>query len=63
MRAWLFAWLVLGLLPGWAAGDLRLLTEEAPPTSFMRDGQPDGYAVEVVHELIRRTGWSASVGL
>lgn len=63
MRAWLFAWLVVGLLPGWAAGELRLLTEEAPPTSFMRDGQPDGYAVEVVHELIRRTGSSASVEL
>ena len=63
MRAWLFIWLVLGLLPGWAAAELRLLTEEAPPTSFLHDGEPDGYAVEVVHELIRRTGSSASVEL
>jgi polar amino acid transport system substrate-binding protein len=63
MRAWLFAWLVLGLLPGWAAGELRLLTEEAPPTSFLHDGEPDGYAVEVVRELMRRTGTRASIEL
>ena len=64
-------------MPSWRAGllallllqpldclaELRLLTEQAPPTSFLRDGQPDGYSVEVVRELIRRTGSQASIEL
>ncbi len=61
MRSRLIAWLVLALLPLVAAGELRLLTEQAPPTSFLRDGQPDGYAVEVVRELVRRTGSPAQI--
>lgn len=64
MRAWIAG---LALLLLWQsplrADELLLLTEEAPPTSFLRDGQPDGYAVEVVRELIRRTGSRAHVEL
>ncbi|WP_252274216.1 substrate-binding periplasmic protein [Pseudomonas subflava] len=63
MRARSIAWLMLALLPGVAAGELRLLTEQAPPTSFLRDGEPDGYAVEVVRELVRRTDSEADVEL
>lgn len=55
--------LCCALLPSLAAAELRLLTEEAPPTSFLRDGQPDGYSVELVRELIRRTGSQASIKL
>lgn len=51
--------LLIGLLlclagPGHA--ELQLLTEEAPPTSFSRDGELNGLAVEVVRALIERTG-------
>lgn len=63
MRAWLLLWLLFGLSPALAAGELRLFTEEAPPTSFLRDGRPDGYAVELVKELLRRTGSVASIEL
>lgn len=64
MRTWGWVWLFFcGLLPALAVAELRLLTEEAPPTSFLRDGQPDGYAVEVVRELISRTGDSADIEL
>lgn len=63
---WARVWLGLlcgVLLSGPAAAELRLMTEQAPPTSFLRDGQPDGYAVEVVRELIRRTGDDAEIEL
>ncbi|WP_220811040.1 substrate-binding periplasmic protein [Pseudomonas paralcaligenes] len=63
MPARLFAWLMLALLPGLAVGELRLYTEEAPPTSFLRDGEPDGYAVDLVRELSRRTGSDAHIEL
>lgn len=53
--------LVLLLQPLVCVAELRLLTEEAPPTSFLNDGQPDGYSVEVVRELMRRTGSQASI--
>lgn len=39
-----------------AGAELHLLTEEAPPTSFSRDGELHGLAVEVVRALIERTG-------
>jgi len=55
--------LLLLLQPMVCLAELRLLTEEAPPTSFLRDGQPEGYAVEVVRELIRRTGSQARIEL
>ena len=64
MRRLVRFWLMYcALLPVLAAAELRLLTEEAPPTSFLRDGQPDGYSVEVVRELIRRTGSQATIEL
>lgn len=64
MRAGLLAGLLtMLLLPGLAAADLRLLTEQAPPTSYLRDGKPDGYSVAVVEELIRRTGQAARIEL
>jgi polar amino acid transport system substrate-binding protein len=64
MRAWLLVGLLCcGLLPGLARAELRLLTEQAPPTSFLRDGQAEGYAVEVVRELVRRTGDHAEIEL
>ena len=55
--------LLLLLQPMVCLAELRLLTEQAPPTSFLRDGQPEGYAVEVVRELIRRTGSQARIEL
>ena len=56
--------LVLLLSAGAAqAAELQLLTEEAPPTSFSRDGELDGFAVEVVRALIARTGDKASIEL
>lgn len=45
------------------AGPLRLYTEEYPPLNFSRDGKPVGLSVEVVEELIRRTGDAASINL
>ncbi|MDX5372119.1 MAG: transporter substrate-binding domain-containing protein [Pseudomonadaceae bacterium] len=60
VRVWVFC---CALLPLLAAAELRLLTEQAPPTSFLRDGQPDGYSVEVVRELIRRTDSQARIEL
>jgi len=60
VRVWIFCCVLWPLL---AVAELRLLTEQAPPTSFLRDGQPDGYSVEVVRELIRRTGSQASIEL
>lgn len=64
MRAWLLVGLLLSeLLSSPAAADLLLLTEEAPPTSYLTDGKPDGYSVAVVEELIRRTGQPARIEL
>jgi polar amino acid transport system substrate-binding protein len=49
------------LLAGPALADLQLLTEEAPPTSFMQDGELRGMAVEIVQALIVRTGDAAQI--
>lgn len=46
----------LMLLGSPAFSQLRLLTEDTPPMSFMRDGEPSGLAVEVVRALMARTG-------
>ena len=54
-RCALMIWLLL-CLAGPACAELQLLTEEAPPTSFSRDGELHGLAVEVVRALIERTG-------
>jgi len=50
--------LVIALASGLAAhgAGLRLLTEEAPPNNYIKDGKLTGLAVEVVQEIMRRTG-------
>ena len=59
----LLRWLsvVLVVLCAPAAAQLRLLTEEAPPMSFTRDGEPSGFSVEVVRALLARTGDSGQI--
>ena len=46
-----------------AQAQLRLLTEDAPPMSFMREGEPSGFSVEVVRALLARTGDSGQIEL
>lgn len=46
-----------------AEAQLRLLTEDAPPMSFIRDGEPRGFAIEVVRALLARTGDSGQIEL
>ncbi|WP_159970674.1 transporter substrate-binding domain-containing protein [Pseudomonas sp. 8Z] len=45
------------------ADALRLLTEDAAPLSFRRDGQLEGLSVAVVRALIARTGDDARIEL
>lgn len=40
---------------------LRILTEPGPPTAFMQDGELRGFGVDVVRELIARTGADAQI--
>jgi len=56
-------WLCFALLALCApvAAELRLLTEEVPPMSFTRDGEPSGFSVEVVRALLARTGDSGKI--
>lgn len=44
-----------------AAAELRLYTEENRPFSYMQAGKLDGMAVQVVEELLRRTGQPAQI--
>ncbi len=44
-----------------AHAELRILTEPGPPTAFMQDGQLRGFGVDVVRELIERTGAHAQI--
>ncbi|MWV14467.1 transporter substrate-binding domain-containing protein [Pseudomonas sp. L-22-4S-12] len=46
-----------------AAAPLQLYTEEYPPLNFSRDGQPTGLGVEVVQEILRRTGQQARISI
>ncbi|WP_232219857.1 ABC transporter substrate-binding protein [Pseudogulbenkiania sp. MAI-1] len=47
-----------------AAPKLALYTEEWPPMTFTSGkGTPDGMAVEVVNEILRRTGQSSSIAV
>lgn len=55
-------WL-LSCLARTAFAELYLLTEEAPPTSFSRDGELHGLAIDVVRALIERTGDPAKIEL
>ncbi|WP_167142946.1 transporter substrate-binding domain-containing protein [Pseudomonas sp. OTU750018] len=43
------------------AAKLQLYTEEYRPLSYFDDGKLTGMAVEVVEQLIQRTGASASI--
>jgi polar amino acid transport system substrate-binding protein len=58
----LMIWLLL-CLAGPARAELHLLTEEAPPTSFNRDGELRGLSIEVVRALIERTGDAGKIEL
>jgi polar amino acid transport system substrate-binding protein len=46
---------------GARAGQWRVLTEENPPFNGLRDGQPHGFAVDVVREILQRLGRSESI--
>lgn len=46
-----------------AHGDVRMLTEPAPPTAFEQDGKLQGLGVELVRALIERTGTPADIQL
>ncbi|WP_235983329.1 substrate-binding periplasmic protein [Aquipseudomonas guryensis] len=46
---------------GLAAEPLQLYTEEYPPLNFSQAGKPAGLGVEVVEEILRRTGQQASI--
>ena len=46
IKQWLCVLLVVLCAP--VEAQLRLLTEDAPPMSFLREGEPGGLAVEVV---------------
>lgn len=53
----LTAALLVMLLPGkLPAQTLRVLTEELPPLNFTENGRLTGLSVEVVEEILRRTG-------
>ncbi|WP_369958574.1 substrate-binding periplasmic protein [Pseudomonas benzenivorans] len=51
------------LLGAQSQAELRLLTEDAPPMSFIQDGQLTGMSVDIVEALIQRTGQAARVDL
>ena len=54
INRWLCVLLVVLCAP--VEAQLRLLTEDAPPMSFLREGEPSGFSVEVVRALLARTG-------
>ena len=55
-----FAWL-LGCLAPALAQTLELYTEEYPPITFSQNGGAAGLGVEVVEEILRRTGRHAPI--
>lgn len=46
-----------------ADGPLTLYTEEYPPLNFSRAGKPVGLGVEVVEEILRRTGQQGQISV
>lgn len=60
-RLFILVWFLFGGAS--VQAELRLMTEEAPPTSFSRDGEVQGFAVEVVRALIERTAEPARIEL
>ncbi len=55
-------WLPPESIPNFEAGDrssegtptIQLFTEDAPPVSTLKDGRPEGFAVDVVREILLR---------
>jgi polar amino acid transport system substrate-binding protein len=43
--------------------DLKMLTEEYPPVTFMKDGKVSGFVTDVVREIIARQGISDKIRL
>ncbi len=40
---------------------LKILTEDAPPLNYVKNGKPDGVAVAIVNELRKRTGETSEI--
>jgi len=45
------------------AEPLRIFTDDSPPVTLNRNGEPDGWAVDVVKEIERRVGETAEIRL
>ena len=60
---WLLCVFALSLPLPLQAADLQLYTEDYPPLNFSRAGQPAGLGVEVVEELLKRTGHTATISV
>lgn len=53
--------LCVGVLAAAPVQALTLYTEEYPPLNFSRDGKPAGLGVEIVKEILHRTGQHAEI--
>ncbi len=60
---WLLCVFALSLPLTLQAAALQLYTEDYPPLNFNRDGKPAGLGVEVVEELLKRTGHTATISV
>lgn len=40
---------------------LKILTEDAPPLNYVKNGKPDGVSVAIVNELRKRTGETSEI--
>ncbi len=59
-----FAGLYEKWLPGRPVpGIYTLLTEEYPPVTYMGDGEPEGFVIEIVRELMDRNGMKEEIFL
>lgn len=56
MRTLLFLFLLLAPWTAWTSQtELTIYAEEDPPSSFLKNGKPDGFLVEIVKEIQKRT--------
>ncbi|MFC1681773.1 substrate-binding periplasmic protein [Pseudomonadota bacterium] len=60
LLAYVFSALLSTLNPVWGA-ELTILTENLPPLNFTRDGKLVGPSVEIVEEIQRRVGSTATI--